>query len=74
LLLREVSNNKLMNLGLLVVSGQSSGRLGAVSRELDGRERGCGSPAASGGEGRVRERGDAVRNEAGERVRELVGL
>jgi hypothetical protein len=32
------------------------GRLGAVSGELDGRERGCGSPAVSGGEGRARER------------------
>jgi hypothetical protein len=36
--------------------GQSSGRLGAVSDELDGRERGCGSPAASSGVGRARER------------------
>jgi hypothetical protein len=31
-------------------------RLGAVSGELDGRERGCGSSVASGGEGRARER------------------
>jgi hypothetical protein len=31
-------------------------RLGAVSGELDGQERGLGSPAVSGGEGRARER------------------
>jgi hypothetical protein len=30
--------------------------LGAVSGKLDGRERGLGSPVASGGEGRARER------------------
>jgi hypothetical protein len=36
--------------------GRSSGRLGAVSVELDGRERGRGSPAAAGGVGRARER------------------
>jgi hypothetical protein len=36
--------------------GRSSGRLGAVSGELDGRERRHGSLAASGGEGRARER------------------
>jgi hypothetical protein len=36
--------------------GRSSGRLGAVSGELEGRERGCGSPAAAGGVGRARER------------------
>jgi hypothetical protein len=35
---------------------RSSGRLGAVSGELDGRERGRRSPAAAGGEGRARER------------------
>jgi hypothetical protein len=29
-----------------LTSGRSSGRLGAVSGELDGRERGLGSPAA----------------------------
>jgi hypothetical protein len=34
--------------------GRSSGRLGAVSGELDGRE--CGSPTAAGGMGRARER------------------
>jgi hypothetical protein len=39
-----------------LTSGRSSGRLGAVSGELDGRERGLGSSAASGGEGRARER------------------
>jgi hypothetical protein len=39
-----------------LTSGQSSGRLGAVSGELDGRERGCESPAAAGGVGRARER------------------
>jgi hypothetical protein len=39
-----------------LTSGRSSGRLGAVSGELDGRERGCGSPAAAGGVGRARER------------------
>jgi hypothetical protein len=31
-------------------------RLGAVSGELDGRERGSRSPAAAGGVGRARER------------------
>jgi hypothetical protein len=36
--------------------GRSSGRLGAVSGELDGRERGRGFPAAAGGEGRARDR------------------
>ena len=36
--------------------GQSSGRLGAVSGELDGRERGHGSLAAADGVGRARER------------------
>jgi hypothetical protein len=46
-----------------LTSGRSSGRLGAVSGELDGRERGRGSPAASGGEGRARER--AMRCEMG---------
>jgi hypothetical protein len=39
-----------------LTSGRSSGRLGAVSDELDGRERGHGSLAASGGKGRARER------------------
>jgi hypothetical protein len=39
-----------------LTSGQSSGRLGAVSSELDGRKRGRGSPTASGGEGKARER------------------
>jgi hypothetical protein len=39
-----------------LTSGRSSGRLGAVSGELDGRERGHGSPAAAGGVGRARER------------------
>jgi hypothetical protein len=39
-----------------LTSGWSSGRLGAVSSELDGREHGRGSLAASGGEGRARER------------------
>jgi hypothetical protein len=34
------------------------GRLGVVSGELDGRERGRGSPAASGGECRARERAE----------------
>jgi hypothetical protein len=37
-------------------SGRSSGRLGAVSGELNGRERGHGSPTAAGGEGGARER------------------
>jgi hypothetical protein len=41
---------------MCLISGRSSGRLGAVSGELDGRERGRGSPAASGGVGRARER------------------
>jgi hypothetical protein len=36
--------------------GWSSGRLGAVSGELDGQERGRGSPVAAGGVGRARER------------------
>jgi hypothetical protein len=36
--------------------GRSSGRLGAVSGELVGRERGRGSPAAAGDVGRARER------------------
>jgi hypothetical protein len=36
--------------------GQSSGRLGAVSGELNGRECESGSPATSGGESRARER------------------
>jgi hypothetical protein len=39
-----------------LTSGRSSGRLGAVSSELDGRERGRGSPAAAGDVGRARER------------------
>jgi hypothetical protein len=39
-----------------LTSGRSSGRLGAVFGELDGRERGRGSPAAAGGVGRARER------------------
>jgi hypothetical protein len=39
-----------------LTSGRSSGRLGAVSGELDGRERGRGSPAAAGSMGRARER------------------
>ena len=39
-----------------LTSGWSSGRLGAVSSELDGRECRRGSPVASGGEGRARER------------------
>jgi hypothetical protein len=39
-----------------LTSGRSSGRLEAVSTELDGREHGRGSPAAAGGVGRVRER------------------
>jgi hypothetical protein len=56
LLLREVSNNTLRNLRLLVVSGQSSGRLGVISGELDGREHERGSPAVAGGECRARER------------------
>jgi hypothetical protein len=34
-----------------LTSGRSSGRLGTVSGELDGRERERGSPAVSGGEG-----------------------
>jgi hypothetical protein len=36
--------------------GRSSGRLGAVSGELVGRERGRGSPAVTGGVSRARER------------------
>jgi hypothetical protein len=36
--------------------GRSSGRLGAVSGGLDGRERGRGSPTAARGVGRARER------------------
>jgi hypothetical protein len=39
-----------------VTSGQSSGRLGAISGELDGREHERGSPAAAGGVSRARER------------------
>jgi hypothetical protein len=39
-----------------LTSGQSSGRLRAVSGELDGREHGRGSPVAAGGEDRARER------------------
>jgi hypothetical protein len=39
-----------------LTSGRSSGRLGAVSGELDGRERGRGSPAATGDVGRALER------------------
>jgi hypothetical protein len=38
--------------------GVELGRLGAVSGELDGRERGRGSPVASSGEGRARERAE----------------
>jgi hypothetical protein len=37
-------------------SGQSSGRPGAVSAELDGRERECGSLTVAGNMGRARER------------------
>jgi hypothetical protein len=36
--------------------GRSLGRLGAGFSELDGRERGRGSPTAAGGEDRARER------------------
>jgi hypothetical protein len=39
-----------------LTSGRSLGRLGTVSDELDGQERGRGSPAVSCGEGRARER------------------
>jgi hypothetical protein len=39
-------------------------RLGAVSSELDGRQRRRGSLVASGDEGRARERVKAERNEA----------
>jgi hypothetical protein len=39
-----------------LTSGRSSGRLGPVSDELDGRGHGRGSPAVAGGEGRARER------------------
>jgi hypothetical protein len=39
-----------------LTSGRSSGRLGAVSGELDGRERGHDSLVAAGGIGRARER------------------
>jgi hypothetical protein len=42
--------------GGCLTSGRSSGRLGAVTDELDGRERGRGSPAAASGVGRARER------------------
>jgi hypothetical protein len=41
-----------------LTSGQSSGRPGTVSGELDGQERGRGSPAAVGGVGRARERAE----------------
>jgi hypothetical protein len=56
LLLRGIFGNTLRNHELLVVSGRSLGRLGAVSGELDSREPGHGSPAAAGGVGRARER------------------
>jgi hypothetical protein len=36
--------------------GRSSGRLGAVSGEVDGREHGRGSPAATSSVGRAREK------------------
>jgi hypothetical protein len=39
-----------------LTSGRSSGRLGAVSGELDGQGRGHGSPAAASGESRARDR------------------
>jgi hypothetical protein len=39
-----------------LTSGRNSGRLGRVSGDLDGRERGRGSPTAAGGIGRARER------------------
>jgi hypothetical protein len=39
-----------------LTSGRSSGRVGAVSGKLDGREHGRRSPAAAGGMGRARER------------------
>jgi hypothetical protein len=42
-----------------LTSGRSSGRLGAVSGELDGQEHGRGSPAAAGSVGRARERARA---------------
>jgi hypothetical protein len=48
LLLRGIFGNTLRNHELLVVSGRSSVRLGAVSGELDGRERGLGSLMAVG--------------------------
>jgi hypothetical protein len=51
-----------------LTSGRSSGRLGAVSGELDGREHGRGSPAAAGGVGRARERARACEMRRG-RVR-----
>jgi hypothetical protein len=57
--------------------GRSSGRSSAVSSELDGRERGRGSPAAAGGVGRARERAElcemrqGVRGTGGALRREL---
>jgi hypothetical protein len=49
--IREIRNGQ-----RCLTSGRSSGRLGEDSTELDGRGHGRGSPAAAGGEGRVRER------------------
>jgi hypothetical protein len=47
--------------------GRSSGRLGPVSGELDGREHGRESPAVAGGVGRARERACRMRRGASAR-------
>jgi hypothetical protein len=54
--------------------GWSSGRLGAVSDKLDGRERGRGSSAAAGGVGRAREREELHEMMQGGERRALAGL
>jgi hypothetical protein len=53
--------------------GRSSERLGAVSGKLDGREHGRGSPAVSGGEGRVRERAELHKMRRGSECRHWRG-
>jgi hypothetical protein len=59
---------------MCLTSGRSSGRLGAVSGELDGRECGRGSPAASSDEGRARERAKLCEMRQGGECGALAGL
>jgi hypothetical protein len=53
--LRAGANRVKQARGESLTLGRSSGRPGAVSGELDGQERGRGSPTAAGGVGRARD-------------------